>query len=74
MSDELSAAQLKELKDLLLAKRKALYAEFQKIVTDEVPIRFLDLVPYYTLTQGNVGNVPTTIWGPVSPLDEVFLK
>lgn len=57
-----------------LAKRKALYAEFQKIVTDEVPIRFLDLVPYYTLTQGNVGNVPTTIWGPVSPLDEVYLK
>ncbi|GAB2489389.1 MAG: ABC transporter substrate-binding protein [Comamonas sp.] len=57
-----------------LAKRKALYAEFQKIVTDEVPIRFLDLVPYYTLTQGNVGNVPTTIWGAVSPLDEVFLK
>ena len=56
------------------AKRKALYAEFQKIVTDEVPIRFLDLVPYYTLTQNNVGNVPTTIWGAVSPLDEVYLK
>lgn len=57
-----------------LTRRKALYAEFQKIVTDEVPIRFLDMVPYHTLTQGNVGNVPTTIWGPVSPLDEVFLK
>lgn len=57
-----------------LAKRKALYAEFQKIVTDEVPIRFLDLVPYHTLTRSNVGNVPTTIWGPVSPLDEVYLK
>jgi peptide/nickel transport system substrate-binding protein len=57
-----------------MAKRKALYAQFQKIVTDEAPIRFLNLVPYHTLTRANVGNVPTTIWGPVSPLDEVFLK
>ena len=56
------------------AKRKAQYAEFQKIVTDEVPIRFLNLVPYNTLTRTNVGNVPTSIWGTASPLDEVFLK
>ena len=57
-----------------LTKRKALYAEFQKIVTDEAPIRFLNLVPYYTLTRSSVGNVPASIWGPVSPMDDVFLK
>ena len=28
----------------------------------------------FTATRKNVGNVPTTIWGPASPYDEVFLK
>lgn len=56
------------------AKRKELYAQFQKIVADELPVRFLNLVPYHTLTRANVGNVPTSIWGPVSPMDDVYLK
>jgi peptide/nickel transport system substrate-binding protein len=55
-------------------KRKAYYATFQKIVTDEVPIVFINNSPYYTATRKNVGNVPTTIWGPAAPYDEVFLK
>jgi len=56
------------------AKRKADYAAFEKIVTDEVPIMFVNLTPYHTATSKKVGNVPTTIWGPVSPLDEVYFK
>ena len=55
-------------------KRKAYYATFQKVVTDEVPIVFINNAPYFTATRKNVGNVPTTIWGPASPYDEVFLK
>ena len=55
-------------------KRKAYYAAFQKIVTDELPIDFINLVPYRTVTSKSVGNVPTTIWGPMSPYDEVYLK
>ena len=55
-------------------KRKAYYATFQKIVTDEVPIVFVNIAPYHTATRKNVGNVPTTIWGPTSPYDDVFLK
>jgi peptide/nickel transport system substrate-binding protein len=55
-------------------KRKAYYATFQKIVTDEVPIVFINNAPYFTATRKNVGNVPTTIWGPAAPYDEVFLK
>ena len=55
-------------------KRKAYYATFQKIVTDEVPINFINVVPYHTAASKKVGNVPTTIWGPLSPYDEVFLK
>ncbi len=55
-------------------KRKAYYATFQKIVTDELPIIFINLSPYHTATNKKVGNVPTTVWGPASPYDEVYLK
>jgi len=55
-------------------KRKAYYATFQKIVTEELPIIFINEVPYHTASQKKVGNVPSTIWGPFSPYDEVYLK
>lgn len=55
-------------------KRRAYYAAFQKIVTDELPIDFINVVPYHTATNKRVGNVPMTIWGPMSPFDEVYLK
>ncbi|MFP5406246.1 MAG: ABC transporter substrate-binding protein, partial [Gammaproteobacteria bacterium] len=56
------------------AKRKADYAAFQKIVTDELPIEFIDEVPFHTITGKKVGNVPTSIWGPMSPYDDVYLQ
>lgn len=55
-------------------KRKAYYATFQKITTDELPIVFINVIPYHTVSNKKVGNVPMTIWGPMSPYDEVFLK
>ncbi|MGB6009269.1 ABC transporter substrate-binding protein [Castellaniella sp.] len=55
-------------------KRKALYAEFQGIVTDELPVTYTAQVPYHTLAAKNVGNVPASIWGPLSPYDDVYLK
>ncbi len=55
-------------------KRKAYYAAFQKIVTDELPVYFINQVGYHTISRKRVGNVPTTIWGTLSPMDEVFLK
>ncbi|MEO9148939.1 MAG: ABC transporter substrate-binding protein [Burkholderiaceae bacterium] len=69
--DELLASAGTELD---LAKRKADYAAFQKIVTDELPILYINLTPYHTATLNKVGNVPMTIWGPLSPYDEVYLK
>nr|WP_256977864.1 ABC transporter substrate-binding protein [Bordetella genomosp. 10] len=57
-----------------IAKRKQLYAEFQKIVTGDLPILFLSNVPYRTVTSKRVQNVPTSIWGPLSPLDEVTVQ
>ena len=55
-------------------KRKAYYATFQKIVTDELPIHFINNTPYHTASSKKVMNVPTTIWGPASPYDEIYLK
>jgi peptide/nickel transport system substrate-binding protein len=55
-------------------KRRAYYATFQKIVTDELPIHFINNTPYHTASSKKVMNVPTTIWGPASPYDEVYLK
>ncbi len=72
-------AKVDELLDLAgkeanVEKRKALYAQFQDIVTDELPIIYTVRTPYHTLATQRVGNVPTTIWGALSPLDEVYLK
>jgi len=55
-------------------KRKALYGTFEKIVTDELPIDWLIVVPYHTVYSNKVANLPTNIWGVMSPLDEVYLK
>lgn len=55
-------------------KRKAYYATFQKVVTDDLPIDYINVIPYHTAALKAVGNVPTTIWGPMSPYDEVYLK
>ncbi len=55
-------------------KRKALYATFQKIVTGDLPIDWLLVIPYHTVYSDRVGNVPTNIWGVMSPMDDVYLK
>jgi peptide/nickel transport system substrate-binding protein len=55
-------------------KRKAYYATFEKIVTDELPIVFINQVPYHTAVSKKVANVPASIWGPMSPYDEVYFK
>lgn len=55
-------------------KRKAYYATFQKIVTNELPIVYINQIPYHTAASKKVGNLPQSIWGPFSPYDEVYLK
>jgi peptide/nickel transport system substrate-binding protein len=53
------------------AKRKALYSEFQKIIADEVPITFINVTPYRTAYDQRLTGLPDSIWGVLSPLDEV---
>ncbi len=54
------------------AKRKALYAEFQKIVVDDAPIAYLNTFPFYIVYDKGLKNVNTTIWGTMSPMHEVY--
>jgi len=56
------------------AKRKALYAEFQHIVADELPVYWTYTLPYHTVTTDKVGNPPRGIWATVAPVDRVYLK
>jgi peptide/nickel transport system substrate-binding protein len=55
------------------AKRKAIYAEFQKVVTADVPLVWITETPYHTIASKRVRNVPTTIWGTASPMMDVWL-
>nr|WP_162591006.1 ABC transporter substrate-binding protein [Variovorax sp. PBL-E5] len=61
-------------KEVDLAKRKAEYAEFQKIVTDELPQAFLTTQGYRTVVSSRMVNPPTSIWGALSPYDEIYFK
>ncbi len=54
-------------------ERKGFYDEFQKIVADELPVYWLNSLPYHTGSFKNVQNVPVTIWGPMSPMNEVWI-
>ena len=56
------------------AKRTALYAEFQKIIADEVPVYHTNTLPYHTVYNDNVGNPPLGIWGTSTPIDMTYLK
>jgi len=69
--DELLEQASVELDD---DKRQAQYAEFQQIIAEELPIIHISERPHHTLASQAVGNPPQTIWGILSPLDEVYLK
>ena len=57
-----------------LSKRKELYAQFQKIITEDIPVTWIVELPQHTIYNKKVGNVPRTIWGAASPMDEVYLN
>ena len=59
-------------KEMDTEKRKALYADFQKIVVNEVPIYWVNAVPYLHIYKKNIKNLNQSIWGPIDPMDEVY--
>jgi peptide/nickel transport system substrate-binding protein len=52
-------------------KRKALYSEFQQIVVTDLPVYWINALPYHTAYDAKLQNVPTGIWGSMHPLDTV---
>ncbi|KIZ41925.1 MULTISPECIES: ABC transporter substrate-binding protein [Rhodopseudomonas] len=53
-------------------KRKALYSEFQKIVVADAPIYYINQTPYHNAFSKGLAGLPTSIWGIMSPLDELY--
>ncbi len=56
------------------AKRIALYQEAQKLIVDDAPQTFINILPYHTAYSKKLGNPPLSIWGTMAPLDEVYFK
>ena len=55
------------------SKRKALYHEFQKIVVDEVPVYWINVIPYHTVyNKTTMSGVQNTVWGMAHPMDEIY--
>lgn len=54
-------------------ERAAFYQEFQEIVADELPVYWINSLPYHTASSLRVQNVPVSIWGTMAPMDEVYL-
>lgn len=52
-------------------RRKTLYSEFQHIVATDLPIYWINAMPYHTAYDRKLENVPTGIWGFMHPMDLV---
>ncbi|WP_179381652.1 ABC transporter substrate-binding protein [Jannaschia marina] len=68
--DELMEAAGQELD---LDARKALYAEFQQILSEDLPVYWTNTLPYHTISQQSVMNPPRGIWASSAPYDQVWL-
>lgn len=55
-------------------KRKELYTQWQKIVTEDLPYIYLFEQFLFTVYNKNLGNVPMSVWGALAPFDRVFWK
>lgn len=54
--------------------RKKLYADFQRVVAEELPIYWLNILPYTNVYSKKLMNPPLGIWGDMHPLDNVWFK
>ncbi len=52
--------------------RRQMYVEFQKIITDEVPLHFLHVMPYHTVQSTDLRDLPVGIWGAMAPFDRAY--
>lgn len=55
-------------------KRKDLYGEFQKLISEDLPIIFLHQPAYHTVMHKDIMGMDDTIWGMMTPSDELWWK
>jgi peptide/nickel transport system substrate-binding protein len=58
--------------ELDLEERAALYSEFQQILAEDLPVVWIDVVAFHTVYHVGLRNVPISIWGVMSPMDELY--
>ncbi|MBT3532922.1 MAG: ABC transporter substrate-binding protein [Rhodospirillaceae bacterium] len=61
-------------KETDMAKRVNLYGEFQRIVADDLPLYWINIMPQRTAYHMDLGNPPTSVWGVISPMDQTYWK
>jgi peptide/nickel transport system substrate-binding protein len=54
-----------------LEKRKKLYAEFQRIVVDDVPVAYTHVWAQGYAARKDLVDVPVSIWAPMTPYDTI---
>lgn len=52
-------------------KRRRLYAEFQRMVVDDVPVAFTHVWAQGYIARKDLVDVPTSIWAPITPYDTI---
>ena len=55
-------------------KRKALYAKFQKIITEDVPVVFIHSPAYHTISNSSIVSTSKSVWGVMAPNDSMYWK
>jgi len=60
--------------EMNIEKRKSLYSKFQKTITEDLPIIFINLGMNTTVYHAGLGNPPVNLWGAYSPVDDLYWK
>jgi peptide/nickel transport system substrate-binding protein len=55
-------------------KRNELYAQFQEILNEDVPLAWTHELPYYSIYHKDLRNPPMGIWGANAPFDKIYWK
>lgn len=55
-------------------RRRKYYADFQKIVVDDLPILWLSTMPYAMVYRKDLQGVADSMWGAMSPMDNYFWR
>lgn len=62
----------KAAREVDIEKRKALYARFQQIVADDLPLYFIQETIYHTVTNKKLLGQKSSVWGGIGPADTVY--